>query len=459
MTCAGLRFALLVGVTLVAGCAGSSGAPLTDVRGCTGGEADGDTHVEVGVSIAAADGCNTCVCLPDGMMACTHRVCAALARDGGDEAPSTVDAAARDAGEVDAPTDAGSTAAGHTDAGSPCVDDDLDGFYTCIDPRHPERPALIDCDDTRFYVQPGGLELADTPEDDDCDGSTEPPPSCGCGDGNDAPSLLAAMDLCGASVTSVTSAGDENQFASTADYFGDVTPREGACLGILSTGEALSDDLQVRHCANLTSCGFADPSPQQQHGGQQGSGRVYDLAQLHMKLDAPTNARGLQFDFMFLSSEWPEYLCKVYNDTFYGLVETKAVNDGAPTNIAFDAQGRAMTVNASFFEQPADWTTTLDQTPFGGVEADAQCPQPGELQYVQGCSTPAYCDDAAAVQRSGSGSGWLTASTPVMPGEHGIELTLSIHDESDAVYDSLVIIDHVRWTAYAPPLGATKQTP
>ena len=158
---------------------------------------------------------------------------------------------------------------------------------------------------------------------------------------------------------------------------------------------------------------------------------------------------------MFLSHEWPEFLCLEFNDTFYAGVETDAVNGGAPTNAAFDTQGRAITVNVGFFENPtpagAGWTVPLDGTPFAMATSD-ECtydPNPG-------CTLPSYCDDPALDARRGSGSGWLTTTVPVMPGEQGVRLKLTIHDEGDQQLDSLVIVDGFRWLPHEVVLGTEK---
>ena len=43
--------------------------------------------------------------------------------------------------------------------------------------------------------------------------------------------------------------------------------------------------------------------------------------------------------------------------------------------------------------------------------------------------------------------------------EDTIEVKFTIHDESDGIYDSLVIIDNFRWTPFTPEVGTVKETP
>jgi hypothetical protein len=69
---------------------------------------------------------------------------------------------------------------------------------------------------------------------------------------------------------------------------------------------------------------------------------------------------------------------------------------------------------------------------------------------------PAYCNDAAFDARAGSGSGWLTTTVPVVPGEQGIRVRLSVHDEADHWLDSLAIVDGFRWLPHEVELGTEK---
>ncbi|HUS67385.1 MAG TPA: hypothetical protein VMZ28_22765, partial [Kofleriaceae bacterium] len=44
----------------------------------------------------------------------------------------------------------------------------------------------------------------------------------------------------------------------------------------------------------------------------------------------------------------------------------------------------------------------------------------------------------------GGGTGWLTTTAPVRPGEK-VRLTFLVFDEGDSAYDSTVLIDNFRW--------------
>lgn len=416
----------------LSGCFGTEGDPAPTACDFNG------RQLTIGETAAHPDGCNSCTCWVDFVLECSTRLCE-------DDGPRDID----DAGPVDRPP-------------SLCRDDDLDGFFTCVDLVYPERPAAVDCDDTRFFVQPGGYEFPNNAVDDDCDGDIDETAPCVCNVGSTTPQdITGAIGLCGDTLTSARKSGVDSQFGVMTSYFDDVRPidaEEGvapppSCLAVLSTGDALDDfNLSVSHIG-LPQCSFPDPEP---NPGLRDGFPNFDLAQLHLKLKAPKNAQGFQFHFMFLSAEWPEFLCQVFNDTFFAVVDLEATG-GNRLNIAKDPQGRRISVNVGFFEAPREWTTPLGNTPYGRVESSltARC---NEIPADPTCMLPEYCSSSPAVDLAytGSGSGWLRASAPVRPGEEDIEITLSISDKSDSGLDSLVILDGFVWTPEAPPLGTLK---
>jgi hypothetical protein len=140
--------------------------------------------------------------------------------------------------------------------------------------------------------------------------------------------------------------------------------------------------------------------------------RVHDLHKLRLELTAPAWARSFSFDFNFFSSEYPEYVNQDFNDTFYAVLEAPSTNNGGPTNIAFDANDRAIEVDNNYFQNP------FHPIPNTGTGFD----------------------------RHGS-TGWLRTSWSIRGGERFV-LTFSIHDEGDAIYDSLVVLDNFQWHEY-----------
>jgi len=94
-------------------------------------------------------------------------------------------------------------------------------------------------------------------------------------------------------------------------------------------------------------------------------------------------------------------------------------------NVSFDAMGRPVTVNVGFFTVCAP-----------GSEPPGK---PG-----MACTGDAELGGTGYNGGAGGGTGWLTTTAPVTPGET-IKLRFIIFDEVDSSYDSQVLIDNFRW--------------
>jgi hypothetical protein len=169
---------------------------------------------------------------------------------------------------------------------------------------------------------------------------------------------------------------------------------------------------------------------------------------------------------MFLSSEFPEFLCQIFNDTFYALGQIDSLGSGY-SNVSFDTDGNEITVNNAFFEPSNGWTTPLHVTPFGIQSGDGCPPGSGSdpigdlIDDIIGggasdCTLPDYCSNANAVSTIGSGTGWLTTTVPLTEVDDTFNLHFSIHDEGDGNLDSLVIIDNFRWLVEAVDVATEK---
>jgi Putative metal-binding motif len=137
-----------------------------------------------------------------------------------------------------------------------------------------------------------------------------------------------------------------------------------------------------------------------------------DMTQIKMILRVPGNVTGLTFDFIYLSSEYPEYVGLGYNDTFYAILGEDTV-DATHFNISYDSNGKSINVDNNFFQEPSNLTQSINGTGYEGS--------------------------------IGSATGWLTTQAPVIPNSV-IEIIFSIHDEGDYILDSAVVIDNFRWT-------------
>ena len=158
--------------------------------------------------------------------------------------------------------------------------------------------------------------------------------------------------------------------------------------------------------------------------------RIIDSVVLHLKLQAPQDAKGFSFDFRFFTREYPEYVCREYNDFFLTLLTDES---GKPLqnpdgNISFDTAGNPISVNNSFF------TTCHGCESFDELYAYYPNPYKGTLN-----------NDAC-----GGGTAWLTTQAPINGGQV-FNLDFYIWDTHDAGMDSTVILDNFRWLCEAKP--------
>jgi hypothetical protein len=178
---------------------------------------------------------------------------------------------------------------------------------------------------------------------------------------------------------------------------------------------------------------------------------VHDFIDEKIVIRVPANAQGLSFDFDFWSSEWPEYVCSSYNDSFIAYLSGST---GTATNISFDAKGNPVSVNNGYLDRCTPGTP-VGCNVTGSPDASAACASGDTELGGTGFGEPrkAYC--AAAVSTPGASTGWLTSSAPVTPGDT-ITLELMIWDTGDQNYDSLVLLDHFQWSAVPTQTGTTR---
>ncbi len=312
------------------------------------------------------------------------------------------------------------------------TDDDGDGFSECEG----------DCDDSDPAKGPASVEDPTDGIDNNCNGAVDeilPPCDCARDEatyqllniGSDA-SISDAIGMCnsnifaqpieilGAQSYAIVSY-DASGYTADADGWGDiktiaprvvteedpVLPRSCQFL-VLFTGEVLNpnpqdSNMDLEYDATDPASYIDNPDGE--------VATCTDLTQIKMILRVPGNATGLSFDFIFLSSEYPEYVGTAYNDTFYAILGENSA-DATHMNVSFDGNDNAITVNNDYFEEPGNLSQSINGT---GYEGDI-----------------------------GSASGWLTTRAPVEPNSE-IELIFSIHDEGDHILDSAVVIDNFKW--------------
>lgn len=309
-------------------------------------------------------------------------------------------------------------------------------------------PADGDCDDTQYAVNPGAYDDPDNDVDDDCDGTRDNPPSdCDCGT---MPTLVDALDICDTRfIRGVTERGGFDPGTSEGRgvraHYGNPSnglgARAGCAYSLLDTGRieptmggAGDPDRQIGTdfrnpddallgpwCHMELTSPEPDPAPT-------GGGGVFicDTQQLEIQFTAPTNAVGFSFDFVYVSSEYPEWVGEGYNDTFYAILDRP--DTGEHINISFDDYGAEIEVDNAFFEDPP--VTDLSGTGYSDT-------------CLNEIGTTTIC---------GSSTGWLRTSWEIEPREE-FTLTFSIHDEGDGKYDSVVILDNFQWSLDAVDPG------
>jgi hypothetical protein len=296
----------------------------------------------------------------------------------------------------------------------------------------------------------------------------------------DAPSFAKAMGIC----TSATSDGYGLVSASMSRGWGQTTPphsaqwgllpkfgsaikpREGATLGVLSSGYGREWDdpngKQVDFVSGPPLYPNSDPSgavppgfPKAAKGCMQ-DGTVNDMIVVKLTLTAPKDATGFQFDFDFYSSEWPNYVCSNYNDAFIAYLTSNKVKGD---NISFDSNNNPVAVNNNFLTRctPSTGVGCASGNGFGMPIATAAC-MGGETELGGtgfGDKRTTACLSGASKATVGGATGWLTTQAPIDPGET-FTLELMIFDAGDEALDSSVLLDNFQWIGGDVSTGTTR---
>jgi hypothetical protein len=216
-----------------------------------------------------------------------------------------------------------------------------------------------------------------------------------------------------------------------------IQPREGASMLAISSGSARNpEDPGYYDVANNWKDSFPHGTPPgypKESPSCPGviTGEPYDSAGLRLDIQVPSDAKSFSFNSNFYTYEFPVYICDTYNDFFVAMMTPK-VPDLPDGNIAFDAQGNSISVNAGFLEVC---------TPQNAGGKDFPCPKgPGELNGT-GFETHAA-------------TGWLETTAPVTPGSQ-ISLHFTIWDSGDGVLDSTTLIDNFKFDVDETMTGTT----
>jgi hypothetical protein len=340
-----------------------------------------------------------------------------------------------------------------------------------------------DCNDCDRNVGPAAYDFPGNGLDEDCDGKDATLADQICDleledDDLDPERAIRAFGLCGAR-SSVASGRQGLNRASFArldpgkqglgdprqlwlpERFGQILPREGARMLVLSTGVAR--DAKARdytpECdvfGGMLGTGSSGsggvPPPEgfprdakacSKQPSSEGA-LAYDDVVLELELRAPFNASAFAFDSMFLTHEYPDFVCSRYNDFFVVLMDPEPEQADEDGNVLFDVNQDAIGVNSALLSvceaaEPRRVARTvaceqgaalLKDTGYGAKEAS--CGEPRNGKDIGGAAT-----------------GWLHTEMPVRAGRT-FKLRFVLWDSGDPQLDSTVLLDDFRWLDTAP---------
>jgi hypothetical protein len=147
----------------------------------------------------------------------------------------------------------------------------------------------------------------------------------------------------------------------------------------------------------------------------------HDSAAISLTLIPPVGATGFEVDFRFFTFDYSGYVCSTFMDQLVILVDPAPIGAFPGGNVAFDWNGRPVTVL--------------------GVQACA-AGNHGGIAFT----CPLGDGDLSGTGFDSNGAtGWLTASAPVTPGV-AFDLLIGVWDSGDSLSDSTVLVDAFRWT-------------
>jgi hypothetical protein len=204
----------------------------------------------------------------------------------------------------------------------------------------------------------------------------------------------------------------------------------------------------------------------------QGGTTANDPVMLKLRVRVPTNAKSFTVSTYFFSSEYPEWVCSAFNDFFLTLLDSQfspgtgeqpnpadknlAFYDPSPAGPPFYPVGVNLAFgNTGLFQQCKSGPTGCGG---GSVPGNNTCAGTNELTGTgfdvanppsQFAADPGWC---GASNFAGGGTGWLTTSGNVDPGET-MEMRFVIWDTGDPWYDSVVLLDNFVWSVDASQPG------
>ncbi len=362
------------------------------------------------------------------------------------------------------------------------VDADGDGWTTCDgdccdDPSVCGNPA---------EVNPGAYDTPGDGVDNDCDGMVDNPPgACDMGlasASTDGMDFAKAIDICQVATMANKKWGVIDAKFTLADGTGAPNPKGHAILPHYGTGVTPHAGSNLMLISSGMAAGMGDPNFVASLDSNMGKTSGFpadflsanggtlpnapgcpppdgttagDPVMLTLHIRVPTNAQSFSLDTNFFSDEFPEWTCSPFNDFFVVLLDSmySGMNPN-PTdkNLAFytDAAMKKYPVgvnlasgNTGLFTQCVNGTLGCDY-PLAAGGSITTCTSTAELAGT-GMDKP-QSGSCGTNSLMGGGTGWLTTTGNVKPGEI-ITLRIAIWDTSDQALDSLAVIDNFKWSA------------
>ncbi len=357
------------------------------------------------------------------------------------------------------------------------VDIDGDGYTYCSG----------DCCETGWdclgepeKVNPSSFEVPDNAVDDNCNGQIDEVVSaCDANimqDTSDPIDMAQSIDLCpvaGEQTFGVVSAkllfpdGTEGeipaqQHAVLPGYGNVLKPKAGNSFLVFSTGKVNPTNEELSIDNGTSSDAPADwfqanggesfPDSPACKGGiiisqdsNPGQPPVNDPVMFELVIRAPKNASAFGVNVYYISSEFPEFVCK-YNDFFVMLLDSSYsstdpnLQNPFDKNIAMDSLGNPLGINLA---QSGLFTVCCPRNKFPSCQGDE------ELKGTP--FTTAACSALTITEAHGA-TGWLEVRGNIVPGED-FKLRMAIWDTNDHIYDSMVLIDNFQWYEVAGKPG------
>jgi hypothetical protein len=353
--------------------------------------------------------------------------------------------------DSDTDTDTDSDTDADTSTGEDCIDEDDD--WWC---------APLDCDDDDPDVHPLALEDTTNGIDDDCDGVTDEEPDTGGLDTDTGPieqdcsvcdpvgttleHMACAIDICDPEIlidqdyTSPTSADTTGTYEAVA-HFGDTTndlePKLNDAYALMASGPATG----TSHTTWVGYTSGTDPFASDGYS-------IYDAMEWTLTLEAPEGAAGFAIHYVFFSEEYDDYVGTSYNDKFYIILNAPITTGGVDEVINFtECRDQSSSGYYDFID-----TEVCADHPFGHCCYIAINTALSECCWYDGCPDGLWTTDISGTgfscaadmwsdgANTGSSTGWLVTEWPIEEGET-FDITFHIHDTSDGVLDSEVILD------------------